>query len=143
VNRKAKAALKKGLIPIVCVGETLDEREKGETENVVRIQVEEGLRGLTVDDPSSIIIAYEPVWAIGTGKTASPQQAQEVHSLIRETIGKIFGEETASQIRILYGGSVKPDNIKSLMSEEDIDGGLVGGASLTPESFEKIVKYYE
>ncbi len=142
VNLKAKAAIAKGLVPIVCVGETLEEREKGETKNVVRIQVEGGLRDVSFPDPSSLVIAYEPVWAIGTGKTATPDQAQEVHAFIRGLLVNLFGDAAARSIRILYGGSVTPDNIKSLMAEADIDGGLVGGASLAPASFEKLVKFY-
>ncbi len=143
VNLKAKKALSTGLTPIVCVGETLEEREKGETKNVVRIQVEEGLKGVVIETGLELIIAYEPVWAIGTGRTATPEQAQEVHVHIRKLLGELFGDETAENVRILYGGSVKPENIKSLMAMSDIDGALVGGASLKPESFEKIVKYYE
>ncbi len=143
VNLKVKGAISIGLVPIFCVGETLEEREKGEMKNVIRIQVEEGLRGVGSDDPSRLIIAYEPVWAIGTGKTASPDQAQEVHHFIRELLGAFMGAHNSAMIRILYGGSVKPGNIKSLMGKEDIDGGLVGGASLDPSSFEEIVKFYE
>lgn len=142
VNMKTKAAIAKGIVPIVCVGETLEEREKGETNNVVRIQVERGLKNTAVNEPSSLIIAYEPVWAIGTGKTATPDQAQEVHGFVRGLLSETFGEDTARGMRILYGGSVKPDNIKALMAKSDIDGGLVGGASLDPASFEKLVKFY-
>ncbi|NIS75080.1 MAG: triose-phosphate isomerase [Deltaproteobacteria bacterium] len=142
VNMKTKAAIAKGIVPIVCVGETLEEREKGETNNVVRIQVERGLKNTAVNEPSSLIIAYEPVWAIGTGKTATPDQAQEVHAFVRGLLSETFGEDTARGMRILYGGSVKPDNIKALMAKSDIDGGLVGGASLDPASFEKLVKFY-
>ncbi|RMG60590.1 MAG: triose-phosphate isomerase [Deltaproteobacteria bacterium] len=143
VNLKVKKALASGLTPIMCVGETLEEREKDATADVVRLQVEEGLKGVVPGDGEKLVIAYEPVWAIGTGKTATPDQAQEVHSLIRKILGKLFGEETAKKVRILYGGSVKPENIASLMAQEDIDGALVGGASLKVDSFEKIVKYYE
>ncbi|MDH3258217.1 MAG: triose-phosphate isomerase [Deltaproteobacteria bacterium] len=142
VNMKTKAAIAKGIVPIVCVGETLEEREKGETNNVVRIQVERGLKNTAINEPSSLIIAYEPVWAIGTGKTATPEQAQEVHAFVRGLLSETFGEDTARGMRILYGGSVKPDNIKALMAKSDIDGGLVGGASLDPASFEKLVKFY-
>lgn len=142
VNMKTKAAIAKGIVPIVCVGETLEEREKGETNNIVRIQVERGLKNTAVNEPSSLIIAYEPVWAIGTGKTATPDQAQEVHAFVRGLLSETFGEDTARGMRILYGGSVKPDNIKALMAKSDIDGGLVGGASLDPASFEKLVKFY-
>ncbi len=143
VRAKIKATLEKGLIPIMCMGETLEEREQGETHNVIRVQIEEGLRGIEIDSPHHLIIAYEPVWAIGTGKTASPDQAQEVHSFIRGLLENTYGKERASGIRILYGGSVKPGNIRELMEQQDIDGGLVGGASLDPTSFEKIVKFYE
>ncbi len=143
VRAKIKTTLGKGLIPIMCVGETLEEREQGNTNNVIKVQIEEGLRGIEIDDPQNLIVAYEPVWAIGTGKTASPDQAQEVHAFIRGLLGTIFGKEKASGIRILYGGSVKPANVRELMEQEDIDGGLVGGASLDPTSFEKIVKFYE
>jgi triosephosphate isomerase len=142
VNMKTKAAIAKGIVPIVCVGETLEEREKGETNNVVRIQVERGMKNTVINDPLSLIMAYEPVWAIGTGKTATPDQAQEVHAFVRGLLSETFGEDTARGMRILYGGSVKPDNIKALMAKSDIDGGLVGGASLDPASFEKLVKFY-
>jgi len=119
----------------------LPERESGNQENVVKEQLEGGLDGLTVSDMERIIIAYEPVWAIGTGKTASPEQAQEMHAFIRKFIAEKHGNETAENMRILYGGSVKPENIRELMSEEDIDGALVGGASLKAESFAKIINY--
>ena len=141
VNLKTLACLNFGLTAIVCVGEMLPEREAGNQENVVKEQLEGGLDGLTVSDMERIIIAYEPVWAIGTGKTASPKQAQEMHAFIRKFIAEKHGNETAESIRILYGGSVKPENIKELMSEEDIDGALVGGASLKAESFAQIVNY--
>jgi triosephosphate isomerase len=141
VNRKARAALSAGLFGIVCVGETLGEREAGSAENVVKTQLRKGLDGLTPADMERIIIAYEPVWAIGTGKTATPEQAQEMHGVIRQTVGDIHGAEVGSRLRILYGGSVKPDNIQELMSQSDVDGALVGGASLDAESFAKIVNY--
>ncbi len=141
VNQKAKAALAAGLTPIVCVGESLDEREGGNAENVVKGQVIKSLEGLTVSDMERIIIAYEPVWAIGTGKTATPEQAQDMHASVRRTVSEMHGEKLASQIRILYGGSVKPDNIGTLMSQPDVDGALVGGASLEAESFAKIVNF--
>lgn len=141
VNKKANAAVSAGLVAIVCVGETLGERESGNAENVVSTQLKEGLRGLTVNDLKSIIIAYEPVWAIGTGKTATPEQAQEMHAHIRNVINDITGREAADAIRILYGGSVKPDNIKILMEQPDVDGALVGGASLDADSFASIVNY--
>lgn len=141
VNMKTRACLHFGLTAIVCVGEMLPEREAGNQENVVKEQLEGGLDGLTVSDMERIIIAYEPVWAIGTGKTASPKQAQEMHAFIRSFIAEKHGNETAENTRILYGGSVKPENIKELMNEEDIDGALVGGASLKAESFARIVNY--
>lgn len=141
VNRKTKAALAAGLTAIVCVGEHLAEREAGNAESVVSGQLSGGLAGLTADDMERIIIAYEPVWAIGTGKTATPEQAQEMHGHIRGEVAGTHGENTAEAIRILYGGSVKPDNIGELMSMADIDGALVGGASLEAESFARIVNY--
>ncbi len=141
VNQKTKSALQSNLIAIVCVGETLEERESEKLFEVIKSQVREGLDGLTTSDMERIIIAYEPVWAIGTGKTASPQQAQEMHGFIRQTLTETHGEKTANATRILYGGSVKPENIAVLMNENDIDGALVGGASLDAESFAKIVNY--
>lgn len=141
VNKKTKAALGSGLTAIVCVGEHLAEREAGNAESVVKDQLTGSLAGLTVSDMERIIIAYEPVWAIGTGKTATPEQAQEMHGSIRQTIAEIHGGDVAETTRILYGGSVKPDNISSLMSQPDIDGALVGGASLEAESFAAIVNY--
>lgn len=141
VNKRIFAALAEGLIPIVCVGETLEEREQEQTFDVIRRQVQEGLAGLSADQMASIVLAYEPVWAIGTGKTASPEQAQEVHAFIRNLLKDLFGDATAEATRIQYGGSVKPDNVSELMGQPDIDGALVGGASLKAESFEKIVKF--
>lgn len=141
VNRKTKAALSSALTAIVCVGENLTEREAGSAETVVKNQLVKGLDGLTVADMERIIIAYEPVWAIGTGKTATPEQAQEMHGHIRRTVAETQGPEIAQNVRILYGGSVKPDNIATLMSQEDVDGALVGGASLEAESFAQIVNY--
>lgn len=141
VNSKIGASLAAGLTAIVCVGEHLNERESGEAENVVRSQLLNGLAGLTVSDMERIIIAYEPVWAIGTGKTATPEQAQEMHGFIRRCIRETHGETVADNIRILYGGSVKPDNIANLMAQDDVDGALVGGASLEAESFARIVNY--
>lgn len=139
VNRKAKAAIEAGLTAIVCVGEQLTEREAGNAQTVVGTQLKGSLSGLTVSDMERIIIAYEPVWAIGTGKTASPEQAQEMHGYIRRALASSHGEAAAGSIRILYGGSVKPENIRSLMSQPDIDGALVGGASLDADSFARIV----
>ena len=141
VNKKTKAALEFNLKAIVCVGEMLAEREAGDAESIVKTQIVGALDGLTVADMERIIIAYEPVWAIGTGKTASPEQAQEMHEFIRGVVAEIHGGEVAEAVRILYGGSVKPDNIGSLMKQTDIDGALVGGASLEAESFAQIVNY--
>jgi triosephosphate isomerase len=141
VNKKTKATLGAGLTAIVCVGETLDEREAGEADSVVETQLNGGLNGLTLADMERIIIAYEPVWAIGTGKTATPEQAQDMHAAIRNVLAKTHGEQVADATRILYGGSVKPDNIATLMSQPDVDGALVGGASLDAEGFAKIVNY--
>ena len=140
VNRKARAAIRCGLIPIICAGESLNEREKGETFKVIEKQMKKGLSGISKEDIVKIVIAYEPVWAIGTGRTATPEQAQEVHLFIRKLISDMYNEEVSGLIRIQYGGSVKPDNIKDLMKEKDIDGALVGGASLKLESFVQIVR---
>lgn len=140
VNKKIKTALSEGLIPIMCVGEKLEERENNRTFDVVNDHVINGLKGVAKEDVCDVIIAYEPVWAIGTGKTATPEQAQEVHKYIRQLISKLYDKETAGEIRIQYGGSVKPDNIKDLINQEDIDGALVGGASLKIEQFVPIVR---
>ena len=141
VNQKTRATLAAGMTAIVCVGEMLAEREAGAAESIVQGQLLKGLDGLTVADMERIIIAYEPVWAIGTGKTATPEQAQEVHAFIRQTVAETHGNEIAGKTRILYGGSVKPDNIATLMSQTDVDGALVGGASLDAASFSQIVNY--
>jgi triosephosphate isomerase len=141
VNKKIRAAIAEGLLPIVCVGESLVERDAGTAEKVVGGQLEQGLRNLTLEEASLIITAYEPVWAIGTGRTATPEMAEQMHSFIRSSVRSLFGEIVADGLRILYGGSVKPDNIAALMHEADIDGALVGGASLEAESFAKIVNY--
>lgn len=141
VNRKMKAALKAGLHPILCVGELLAEREAGNTMTVITTQVREGLAGITVADMAKCTIAYEPVWAIGTGKTATPEMAQEVHAHIRGVVTELFDRSVAEDIRIQYGGSVKPENVDELMSMTDIDGALVGGASMKAESFARIVKF--
>jgi triosephosphate isomerase len=141
VEKKTRAALTGGLKVVVCVGETLAERDAGQARDVVRRQVRQGLGRLTSSDLSHIIVAYEPVWAIGTGRTATPAIAAEMHAAIRNTFAEIYNEAAAGALRILYGGSVKPDNITALMKEEDIDGALVGGASLEPASFAAIVKY--
>jgi triosephosphate isomerase len=140
-NRKALAGLAAGLSVIVCVGETLEQRDGGIAERVVKGQVEGGLRDLTASDLDRIIIAYEPVWAIGTGRTATPAQAQEMHAFVRRVFAGRFSQGAAAALRILYGGSVKPDNIAGLMKQPDVDGALVGGASLEAESFAKIVNY--
>lgn len=141
VNLKTKACLSFGLTAIVCVGEMLPDREAGNAETIVKTQLMGALDGLTVSDMERIIIAYEPVWAIGTGKTASPEQAQEMHAFIRQILAETHNETVADATRILYGGSVKPDNVRDLMNEADIDGALVGGASLEAESFAQIVNY--
>ena len=141
VNRKIKACLAGGFLPVVCVGELLEERNMGVTREVVERQISKGLEGLTPEEVAKLVIAYEPVWAIGTGKTATPRQAAEVHHYLRKLITQKSGEAVGQGIRILYGGSVTPDNIKELMAEEDIDGALVGGASLKVDSFLKIVRY--
>ena len=141
VNRKVMAALKAGLKPIVCVGETLDEREAGKTLLRVRAQMKGALAGLSGGAVRDIAIAYEPIWAIGTGKTASPQEAEEVHNALRELLFELFNLDQAKDVRIIYGGSVKPDNIDSLMAQPNIDGALVGGASLKAEDFARIVNF--
>jgi triosephosphate isomerase (TIM) len=143
VNKRTKAALEAGLKVIVCVGESLDQRESGITANVVEAQVTGGLSGLTTEQMEDIIIAYEPVWAIGTGKVATPEQAQEVHAHIRGLVQKQFGSQVAEALRIQYGGSVKPDNADSLLSQPDIDGALVGGACLKAEAFVPIIQSAE
>jgi len=139
VNRKLKAALAAGLQPIVCVGEALEEREAGLTEEVITRQCNIAFREISTLEAAPLIVAYEPVWAIGTGKTATPEMAADAHRVVRAEAAKAFGDEPAANMRILYGGSVKPDNAKALMSQIEIDGALVGGASLNPESFAKIV----
>jgi triosephosphate isomerase (TIM) len=141
VNLKLKAALEAGLVPIVCVGEVLEEREAGITEDVLRRQCTRAFHKLSGKKAARLVVAYEPVWAIGTGKTATPQLAADAHALIRGEVAKSLGDELANNLRILYGGSVKPENAKALMAEEEIDGALVGGASLDPKSFAAIVKY--
>jgi triosephosphate isomerase len=141
VNRRARAALKAGLRPIVCVGETLAEREGDRTMDVVRRQARAALLDLGAADIQALCIAYEPVWAIGTGRTATPDQAEEVHAEVRRIVVEVAGTQTAERLRILYGGSVKSDNIDTLMAEPDVDGALVGGASLDVESFARIVEF--
>lgn len=141
VLRRTKAAVEAGLKVILCVGEILEDREAGRTEAVLHKQFDAGVSGLTPEEFTQIVIAYEPVWAIGTGKTATPEMAEDAHKVIRGLAAKSFGENPALDLRILYGGSVKPDNIASLMAKDQIDGALVGGASLDPASFSKIVNY--
>jgi triosephosphate isomerase len=141
VFKKTTAALEAGLIPIVCVGERLEEREAGRTEHVLATQCASGLCELTPEQFARVVIAYEPVWAIGTGRTATPEIASQAHHFLREQIGIRFGDAASEACRILYGGSVKPDNVKNLMAQEDLDGALVGGASLDPASFAAIVNF--
>ena len=141
VNKKLHAALKHGIVPIVCIGEVLEEREAGKTASVLKTQINGAFAGITAEAAAPIVIAYEPVWAIGTGKTATPEIAEDAHKTIRAEVAKLLGDKVAAAVRILYGGSVKPDNVTSLMAQEDIDGALVGGASLKPDSFAGIVKY--
>ena len=141
VNLRLKTALESGLIPICCVGEVLEEREAGMTDDVLRRQCMRAFHAISAKKAAHLIIAYEPVWAIGTGKTATPELAAEAHAVIRREATEIFGEQFAAKLRILYGGSVKPENVSALMAQEEIDGALVGGASLDPKSFAAIVKY--
>lgn len=141
INKKAKAIFKNNMKPIICCGETLEQREAGETNEWVAGQVTNALKDLSAEQVANTVIAYEPIWAIGTGKTASSDQAQEVCHVIRETVAKLYDQTVADKVRIQYGGSVKPANIAELMSKEDIDGGLVGGASLDSESFLQLVNY--
>jgi triosephosphate isomerase len=141
VNLRLKAALEAGLTPICCVGEVLEEREAGATDDVLRRQCVRAFHAISAKKASRMVVAYEPVWAIGTGKTATPELAAEAHAVIRREATEIFGEEFAAKLRILYGGSVKPEHCAALMAEEEIDGALVGGASLHAKSFAEIVKY--
>jgi triosephosphate isomerase len=141
VNRKLKAALAAGLKPIVCVGEVLQEREAGLTDDILRLQCGIALRDISGAQAAGLVMAYEPVWAIGTGKTATPEMAAQAHEVLREEAAKALGDNTANHMRILYGGSVKPENAAALMSQPEIDGALVGGASLDPKSFLAIVRY--
>jgi triosephosphate isomerase len=140
VNRKARSALREGLKPIVCVGERIEERKAGKTFDVVKDHVTNSLAGISRDDMQRTVIAYEPVWAIGTGLTATKEQAEEVHGYIRGLLENMYDAELAQEVRIQYGGSVKPENIRELISQDDVDGALVGGASLKAESFSQIVK---
>ncbi len=141
INRKLRAALSAKLIPIVCVGETLEEREAQHTLKVLQTQLEGGLKGFAPSDLSSVVIAYEPVWAIGTGKTATPEQAQDAHLFIRKQVGRLYGDGLAAGMRILYGGSVKADNVDNLMAQPDLDGALVGGDSLKAQNFLRIIHF--
>ena len=141
VNKRLLGAMDLGLVPILCIGETLEEREAGRTMQVLENQTREGLKGVEKGKAAKLVVAYEPVWAIGTGKTASNEQAQEAHAFIRGIVADIFEKNIASQIRILYGGSVNPDNVDLLMAQEDIDGALVGGAALKADSFNRIIHF--
>lgn len=141
VNMRAKAALENGITPIICVGESLEQRERGETDEFVASQVRGALEGISADDARRVVIAYEPIWAIGTGRTATAEMAEETITVIRETLRSIFGNDAAETVRIQYGGSMNPQNAASLMAMENIDGGLIGGASLKAEDFSKVVKY--
>ncbi len=139
IRLKVEAVLRYKMVPIYCIGEKLEEREAGKTFDVIEHQIKEGLKGFSAGDLKDLVLAYEPVWAIGTGKTATPEQAQEAHAFCRKVLADMFGEQLAQTVRILYGGSVKPENVVGLMAQPDIDGALVGGASLSPEVFAKIV----
>ena len=143
INRRIIGALQFGLIPVFCIGETLKQREAGQTMNVLEDQVRAGLAGIELTEGNKLVVAYEPVWAIGTGKTATEEQAQEAHSFIRDLLADIYEKNIAADMRILYGGSVKPENIDILMQQEDIDGALVGGAALKAESFERIICFQQ
>ena len=140
VNQRLKAALAAGLKPIVCIGESLDEREGGRTEAVLSTQLEGGLAGIDAAAMAGIVLAYEPVWAIGTGKTATPEMAEETHAFIRSKLAALFGADTAAKVRIQYGGSMKPENARELVARPDIDGGLIGGAALKADSFAKLIR---
>jgi triosephosphate isomerase len=140
VNKRLGAALAAGLIPIVCIGELLEEREAGKTEEVLSTQIRGGLANVSAEDAAKIVIAYEPVWAIGTGKTATPEMAQAAHAFIRAELAAMFGTETAEAMRIQYGGSMKPANARELVAQKDIDGGLIGGAALDAESFLSLIR---
>ena len=140
INEKVKSALKHDLRPILCIGEKLEDRENGTTTEVVKEQLVEGLKGVSKEDITKVVIAYEPIWAIGTGKTATPEIAQEVHSFIRNLLTILYTKELAEEVTVQYGGSMKPSNVVDLLKQKDIDGGLIGGASLEPESFVELIK---
>lgn len=140
VNKKVKKAIASGLVPIMCIGETLEQREAGQEKEVVGKQVKAGLEGVEIDDSSKLVLAYEPVWAIGTGRTATPEQAQEIHAFIRGLLVEQFGQDKAAKIHILYGGSMKPSNAAELLGKKDVDGGLIGGASLKADDFAALVE---
>lgn len=141
INKKVKSMLENGLLPILCCGETLEERESGKAQDKVKVQLEADLKGLSVEDFDNVVIAYEPIWAIGTGKTASADDAEEMCAYIRSLVKDLFGDAAAEKVRIQYGGSVKPSNVKEIMSKANIDGALVGGASLEAESFSQLVNF--
>ncbi len=141
INKRVLGAFEFELVPVFCIGETLDEREAGKTMEILENQMRSGLAGVTADQAQTVVVAYEPVWAIGTGKTATVEQAQEVHAFLRGLLVSMFEKNIATQIRILYGGSVNPENVDALMSQEDVDGALVGGASLKAESFDRIIHF--
>ncbi|GAB6097085.1 triose-phosphate isomerase [Desulfatiferula olefinivorans] len=141
VNLRLRAAIENGLVPVLCIGETESERDQEKTMNVLDKQIKDGLKGLGSEELKTLVLAYEPVWAIGTGKTATPGQVQDVHAFLRSLIGDLFGDERAASMRILYGGSVKPANISELMTLEDVDGALVGGASLDAATFNDIIRF--
>lgn len=140
INKKVKAVLANGMKPILCVGEKLEEREAGKTLDIVSEQTVKGLEGISKEDAKNVVVAYEPVWAIGTGKTATPAMAQEVHAAIRKVLADAFGADVADSIQILYGGSMKPENADALLAEKDIDGGLIGGAALKADSFVALIE---
>ena len=141
INRRVRAALQFGLIPVLCLGETLEEREAGRTLAVLETQLRGGLAEVSAAQAEQVVLAYEPVWAIGTGKTATTEQAQEAHAFLRDLLGRMYDKSLAEKVRVLYGGSVKPDNVDALMAQADIDGALVGGAALKIESFKRIVRF--
>lgn len=140
VNKRLSAALAAGLIPMVCIGELLEERESGKTEEVLKTQITGAFKDISSEDMEKIVVAYEPVWAIGTGKTATPEMAEETHAFVRSVIAELYTQDVADKVRIQYGGSMKPGNSAELISQADIDGGLVGGASLQPESFAELIR---